>query len=119
MKKIFIFFLLAALGCGRSLPQFENMDMAKWRDDKNGCKGDRLKMINPLIEQKDKLKALSETEILKVLGRPDQNELWKRNQKFYHYFLEPSLKCDSSKTHAKQLTIRFNAMDLAKEIEVE
>lgn len=118
MKRIFIFFLVV-LGCGKPLPQFENMDMAKWRDDKNGCKGDRLEMIHSLTEQKDKLKALSENEILKLLGRPDQNELWKRNQKFYHYFLEPSANCDSTKKHVQQLTIRFNAVDLAKEVEIK
>ena len=119
MKKLFLLLLYLAFSCGKPLPQFENMDMAKWRNDKNGCKGDRVKMLPALNEQKGKLKALSEDEILELLGRPDQNELWKRNQKFYHYFLEASIKCDSTKKYAQKLTIRFNAMKLAKEVVIE
>jgi hypothetical protein len=119
MKKLFVFILLACFACGKPLPQLKNIDLTKWRDDKNGCKGDRANMLSSLSEQKDKLKGLSEEGIQKLLGRPDQNELYKRNQKFFYYFVEPSIKCDSTKTKARRLSIRFNAMEMAKEVVIE
>ena len=76
-------------------------------------------MVTQLNEQREKLKGLSEDGILKLLGKPDQNELYKRNQKFFYYFVEPSGKCDSTKTKAKRLSIRFNAMELAKDVVIE
>jgi hypothetical protein len=119
MKKLFVFILIICFACTKPLPQLENMDMARWRKDKNGCNGDRANMLSPLIEQKDELKGLSEDGIQKLLGKPDQNELYKRNQKFFYYFLEPSLKCDPTKTKARRLSIRFNAMELAKEVVID
>lgn len=119
MKKLFVFILCTCFACDKPLPQLENMDLTKWRNDKNGCSGDRIDMLVSLTSQKDKLKGLSEDGILKLLGKPDQNELYKRNQKFFYYFLEPSVKCDPSKTNAKRLSIRFNAMELAKEVVIE
>jgi len=118
MKKIFLFLILLT-GCGKPLPVFDNMDLSRWRQDRNGCQGERLAMLEPLKQQLEKIKKLSEDDVLKLLGRPDQNELWKRNQKFYHYFLEPSAKCNPANSNARKLTIRFNATNLAKEVEIE
>lgn len=84
LPEVLLIVLLSS--CGKPLPDFENLDLSLWKEDKNACLGDRAKSIASLGEQTDKLKALSETEIIKLLGRPDQNELYKRNQKFYRYF---------------------------------
>ena len=119
MKRLFIFLLCLAFGCGKSLPKFEGIDLKQWKEDRLGCSGFREKSIDLFSSQKDKLKGLSEDDILKLLGRPDRNELYKRNQKFYHYYVEPSAKCDSTKQNARQLSIRFNAVDLAKEVVIE
>ena len=112
------FFVLSS--CGRSLPQMENMDVAAWKNDVNGCTGEREKMSEVLLSQKEKLLALSELDIVDVLGKPDKQELYKRNQKFYYYHIKPSADCDpSSSSTSLQLVIRFNAMGLAKEIVTE
>ncbi len=70
--------------------------------------------------------ALDEMAIVSLLGNPDQNELYKRNQKFYTYFLQPGPGCAAANAAPgdrdaapKKLVIRFNAMGLAKEIIVE
>ncbi len=118
MKKLFLFAILL-IACGKPLPEFKNMDLAAWKDDKNGCNHVREKMQTSLQEQKYKLKGLTEKEIIKLLGRPDQNELYKRNQKFFHYNIEPSVKCDSANKNSRRLSIRFNAMERAKEVEIE
>lgn len=106
--------------CGKSLPVLDGIDQLSWKNDKNACAGKRLEMIEGIQTQKEKLLALSELEIVELLGKPDQNELYKRNQKFYYYFVQPSKECDSSNAdHPTRLVIRFNAMGLAKEISVE
>jgi hypothetical protein len=59
-------------------------------------------------------------QIVRLLGKPDRNELFTRNQKFFEYYLQPSPECnaDSAGT-AMKLVVRFNAMGLAKEVAVE
>lgn len=77
-------------------------------------------MTTAIDREKEKLLALDEMKIVKLLGKPDRNELFTRNQKFYEYFLEPSPECGGNSTKvAKKLVIRFNAMGLAKEVAIE
>ena len=57
-------------------------------------------------------------QIIDLLGRADQNELYKRNQKFYYYLLEPGKSCGVN-MESRKLSVRFNATGRAKEIEVE
>jgi len=104
--------------CGKPLPDLSPIDLAQWKEDKNGCKNIRTSYLAQLTEQKDELKGLSEGDIIKLLGRPDRNELYKRNQKFYYYDLEPGKSCDSTLTN-QQLILRFNAMGRAKEVSIE
>lgn len=71
------------------------------------------------MNKTESLKGLSEDQILSLLGRPDRNELYKRNQKFYYYDIEPGKSCDTSTLKNWQLVFRFNAMSRAKEVSVE
>ena len=119
MKKLFIVLALTAGACGKPLPTLEGIDLKQWKDDKNGCDHYREKTLDILTPQFDKLKALDETQISQLLGKPDQTELYQRNQKFYTYFMEPSAKCDSSHKKIKKLVIRFNGTRVAKEVALE
>lgn len=119
MKKLFILALLIVGGCSKSLPSLNGIDLAAWKDDKNGCRGVRAKAIEALDLQKEKIKALSESQVADLLGKPDRTELYRRNQKFYTYYLEPSEKCEPSVSTSKKLIIRFNGMRMAKEVEIE
>ena len=76
-------------------------------------------MSESIKSQKEKLLSLSENQIVQLLGKPDQNELYKRNQKFYSYFISPSPECSPEITSSEILIIRFNAMGLAKEVNFE
>lgn len=116
MKKLFIGFVLL-FGCGKPLPSLEGIDVRKWKDDKNGCGHYREKTIIPLQSQSEKLKGLSEDEVITLLGRPDRNELYRRSEKFFEYFLKPGPLCRQDSTHLI-LSIRFNAVGLAKEVEI-
>jgi len=112
--------LLALLlaGCGKPLPKFDNINLEKWKNDKWGCTSERRKALPELLDQKEKLKGLSQDDIVKLLGRPDTNELYKRNQKFFYYYLTPGEKCGRD-TVTQRLSLRFNAMGFAKEVLVE
>ncbi len=112
--------VLSLLSCGKSLPELKGIDKEAWVDDTGACKNVRAGMIEDIRAQKDQFLALDQMQLVKLLGRPDENELYKRNQKFYTYYLEPGPNCDSVKgDDALKLIIRFNAMGLAKEVEVE
>jgi hypothetical protein len=111
-----LFFIL--ISCGKPLPNLENIDLEKWKDDKWGCQMERSKTVPELLLQKGKLKGLSQDNIVDLLGRPDKNELYKRNQKFFFYYLTPGEKCGKD-TITQRLSLRFNAMGFAKEVLVE
>ena len=114
-------FLLLILfcSCGKEVPTLIGVDATAWKEDRNGCEGKRFPMTNAIKIEKEKLLALDEGEIIKVLGRPDRNELFKRNQKFFYYFLQPAPECNLGNANPKKLVVRFNAMGLAKEVVVE
>jgi len=116
-----IVLILAVMNsCGKELPDLKEIDKKSFIEDKNGCLHRRRSMIEAIQQQKDKLLALDEMQVVALLGKPDHNELYKRNQKFYHYYLHPAPECsDVTDTISLRLVIRFNAMGLAKEVSVE
>jgi hypothetical protein len=112
--------ILILFSCGNSLPTLDGVDIHEWKNDKNGCSGKRIPMLASIQAQTEKLLSLREQEIISILGKPDENELYTRNQKFYYYNIGPSLSCSSSiSVKPKKLVIRFNAVGLAKEVAVE
>src|SRR5687768_7890030 len=92
--------LLLLAACGKSLPEIEDFDRDVWKNDQNGCGSKRLLLSEAVLLSKEKLLGLGEMDIVSVLGNPDQQELYSRNQKFYRYYLEPNDKCGgTSDTH--------------------
>ena len=119
MKKLaWIFLLLIVTYCGKPLPDLAPINLNTWKEDKGGCNGKRVSFVEELQHQKDELKGLSEKDIIQLLGRPDHNELYTRNQKFYYYDIEPGKSC-LDQASGKQLIIRFTAMGYAKEVSIE
>jgi outer membrane protein assembly factor BamE (lipoprotein component of BamABCDE complex) len=112
-------FLFIIISCENPLPVIEGLNQIEWKEDKNGCLRKRASMISDLKEQKNKLQGLSESQVIKLLGRPDHNELYKRNQKFFSYFLQNGPACAIDSLTTIKLVVRFNAMGRAKEIAVE
>lgn len=117
LSALCISFILCS--CDKSLPELDNLDLEAWKNDKNACGIYRSENIEEIKTQREKLLALKESQIIALLGRPDRNELYKRNQKFFHYYLEAGSACSNAKEGAARLIIRFNAMGLAKEIAIE
>jgi outer membrane protein assembly factor BamE (lipoprotein component of BamABCDE complex) len=106
--------------CSGTTSDLPNFNEKEWIRDKNGCEKLRESMIVPLEASLDRLKGMSENEILEVLGSPDLNELYKRNQKFYIYHITPSIDCGPSESSTQRfLEIRFSATNRAREIMVK
>ncbi|NOT73365.1 MAG: hypothetical protein HOP08_00455 [Cyclobacteriaceae bacterium] len=114
-----ILLILILFSCGKDLPKLEGMDLDKWKNDKNACLGDRKEMEAALQTEKTKLKGLSEMDIIKLLGKPDGNELSERNQKFYMYYINASPACSLADSSARKLILRFNAMGYAQLTSIE
>jgi hypothetical protein len=108
------------VACGKPLPEMENIDLESFKKDKNACGLYRTTVLHSIDLQKDKVLGLDERQIIELFGNPDRNELYKRNQKFYYYYLQPSADCPASTgANTTRLVIRFNAMGLAKEALLE
>jgi len=117
---ITVIILLSSMGCRPKNADFTGIDMIQWRSDRQGCDGARMESKDTFATQKDKVLALSEWEVVNVLGTPDIQQLSKRNQKFYYYYLEPHGECATDSTNkALRVAVRFNAMGLAKEVRIE
>jgi hypothetical protein len=118
---LFLFLSLFLFSCGKPLPELTGVDRALWMADKRACSGSRAGMLEAVKTNTPKLLALSEVDLVSLLGRPDEEELYKRNQKFYYYYLEPHGECATADSTIKALrvAIRFNAMGLAKEVRIE
>ena len=119
MKRLPWMILLVLFSCGKELPTLESIDLNTWKEDKNGCGQVRTASVASLEEQKEKLLGLSEKQIIELLGRPDRNELYKRNQKFYYFSLDPASGCPSPHASPRELILRFNAMGFVKEVALE
>jgi hypothetical protein len=118
MKLCSLLLALILLSCSKPLPSLDGINLDEWKDDKFGCNGKRMAMSTIMLAQKEKLLSLDETQIIKLLGKPDVNELYKRNEKFYRYYLTNGPECAANKA-PQYMNLRFNAMGLMKEVVVE
>ncbi len=123
----FFTYSIIVLGFGLSLLFFtscqerkgiEGFDSTLWKSDRKGCQGLRISLKNQLEKISPQLKRLSNKDVLYVLGRPDKNELYRRNQKFFIYHISPAPDCDHYEASQTPVTlkIRFNAVGLSNEV---
>lgn len=68
------------------------------------------------MEQRTKLMGLSEEEIIKLLGNPDETNLYQRTQKFLVYYTSPGPKCDMPEAGASRFEIRISALHVVNEV---
>jgi outer membrane protein assembly factor BamE (lipoprotein component of BamABCDE complex) len=116
-----ILILICAAGCSTDRNSQMGFDTDAWKEDKNGCLGKREEMLAQFDKSKDQLMGMRERELLQILGRPDKQDLHKRNQKFYIYYVQPGNQCEESNAlvPGRILRMRFSALDLVNEISYE
>ena len=120
MKKLIFFIQIMILAaCGNDV-SLENFDRSAWSSDPQGCKEKRMDLTETLRSQRDQLKGLNQQEVIKILGKPDEHELYKRSQKYFIYYLQPGPQCESQTELAPlKLMIRFNALGLSNEVVIK
>lgn len=103
--------------CG-SPKQFADFDSSAWKSDRLGCGGKRKALRDQFDTIRLQLKGSTQEEVLQVLGKPDFQRLYQRNQKFYVYFMEPGLQCEGSPdaSRARTVVLRFSAIELVTEV---
>jgi hypothetical protein len=103
----------------KKLRKLENFDDQVWIQDKNGCKGERMLLKDNLLASKYYMRGLKAEQIEEYLGKPDAQELYDRNQKYYIYYLEPGPKCSDAKEKPLALFVRFTAVGIANEFTIK
>jgi hypothetical protein len=109
--------IIFCFSCSKPVPDLSGIDLSVWKNDARGCNGDRVQFLKPLDEQRDKLKGLSEGDLVKLLGKPDRNDLSEHHEKFYSYFIEPAIECGKDSATVV-LEVRFNATGVSKEVAI-
>jgi hypothetical protein len=107
------------MSCKKNI-DLQGFDLETWKKDTKGCQNQRLKLLTEFEQKiKPQLKGISENSLAALLGKADMQELSRRNQKFYYYYLEAGTQCkDSTNSQAKRLQIRFDAINNVSEVVV-
>ena len=118
MKLIFIIlFSIALSSCYKTL-ELDNFSKEEWKSFKLKCTDYRLSKIDLLLENQDLLLESTQNEIESLLGAAEEHELYERNQKFFHYRLSPNDSCKNEQYSIKYLSIRFNAIGRASDVQL-
>ncbi len=118
MTKYISFFIILTLSSCSSSLTIDGFDKETWTNDKDGCLGNRKKLIALVMNHKETLLGKDQDQIKSLLGRPDMHEIYRRAQRFYIYSLDPGSSCANyvaDKT-AANLTLRFNALGRVHEV---
>lgn len=113
--------LVLAFGCSAPPDTLGELDLVKWRNDRGGCKGDRVALEKTFKNEQDKIMGKFADDIGTILGKPDIQQLGGRNQKFYVYFLEKGPHCNdiTQKSSARKVVLKFNALGLLSEVTLQ
>ncbi len=110
MKKLLLA-TIVLMGCYPKI-EIPKFDPLSWENRKQTC-AQGIVLAENLLDHSERLLAQGEVQIKALLGEPDEHELYIRNEKFFYY----DLTSDTCQTQ-KRLSIRFNALDRAKEVAV-
>ena len=113
-----ILVILLLGGCSNDISV--SFDTESWKSDTYGCKQKRIKLYKEIIGYQNEILGLTNKQIIRILGKPERNELYKRNQKFFIYHISPTSKCSYTYNgEALFLFVRFNAVGLSQEVFVQ
>ena len=104
----------------KKAPEIKGMNYSLWKNDKYGCKSDRENLVDLIISNRDKFLKYNQNQIINILGKPENQTLYERGQKFFYYYVKYHPKCDKKNALPEEeqikLEIRFDALNRSKEI---
>lgn len=110
--------LIFSFSCTKKI-EIGDFDSERWIADRQGCNGDRVEMIDDVIKIKENLLGLYQKSVIKVLGKPEGEELYERSQTYWWYYLDPSGECANASENPRKLTIRYTALGIANQVDIE
>ena len=125
--KLTLFLLIVAILIGyyisyynKKAPEIKGMNYSLWKNDKYGGKSDRENLVDLIISNRDKFLKYNQTQIINILGKPENQTLFERGQKFFYYYVKYHPECDKKNALPEEeqikLEIRFDALNRSKEI---
>ena len=102
----------------KKIKRLDKFNSKLWISDKDGCRGDRLELKDQLLSVKHLMRGFKDNEIESILGKPDAQELYKRGQQYYIYFIEAGSKCTTPAEKPLALFVKFSAVGLAVEFTI-
>ena len=116
LAQIFFISTILTLGCSGNI-ELNSIENHRWKQDNDGCNDYRQSVIEALFAEKSKLIGMSPSKIKDLLGPPNENEPYKRNQRFFIYYTGKGKQCEADYAQVPPtLNIRFDAIDRANEI---
>jgi len=113
-----LLFVLIASACNEDI-RIPNFEPQKWKEDPNGCNGDREKLLTILLTGRSQVIGKNEVEVKEFLGKPDSQDLRTRGQKFFEYGVKGGNLCNPQSLNQPEiLRIRFDALDRVTEMAV-
>ena len=125
--KLLLFLIIIAVLIGyyvsyynKKAPEIKGMNYSLWKNDKYGCKSDRENLVDLIISNRDKFLKYNQNQIINILGKPENQTLYERGQKFFYYYVKYHPECDKKNALPEEeqikLEIRFDALNRSKEI---
>lgn len=119
MKKLLAFSVLTLLlsGCLKKI-EIKDFDTDLWASDPKACLNIRPDLIDKINENKKQILGLYQKDVLKIFGQPEEQELYKRSQTYYVYYLDAAESCDAPVENPRKLYIRFTSLGIANELTI-
>lgn len=117
---LFLCILILASACSQEKAVWEGFDADTWQNDPHGCKGEREDQFEFFKANQLDLVGWMESDLVDVLGKPDEKEMYKRGQWFYVYYFEPGPSCQPEagikRGDVKKVEIRVSAVGEVTEL---
>ena len=119
MKKLLVFTALTLLlsGCLKKV-EITGFDKDLWASDPKACQNIRPQLIDNINKNKKQILGLYQKDVLKIFGQPEEQELYKRSQTYYVYYLDAAESCDIPVENPRKLYIRFTSLGIANELTI-
>jgi hypothetical protein len=96
-----------------------DFDRESWQNDPKGCLSERPDLIQELNKHKKAMLGLYQKDVISVLGQPEEQELYKRSQTYYIYYIDAAPGCQNPVENPRKLYIRFTSLGIANEITIK
>jgi len=90
----------------------------KWKNDPKGCLAQRTDLVKDINQNKKSFLGLYQKDMLKVFGQPEEQELYKRSQTYYVYYIDAAADCSEPIENPRKLYIRFTSLGIANELTI-